>query len=339
MDTVLSTMLSDTELTRSASQAVELASRITRSIQSQIGQTQALCKDDRSPVTIADYASQAVIIHQLNQQFPDIPVVGEESARLLREASQKPVLETLLSVLRPVWPGITEQQLLEALDAGNHDASAARFWTLDPVDGTKGFLRGGHYAISLALIEQGQVQLGILGCPQLASDTASDLNREDADGVLFAAVADQGCWSRAINSGDAFQACSAGTDHPAQLRFCESVEAAHSDHDWSRQLAKTLGCDYQSIQIDSQCKYGVVARGQADAYLRLPTTVDYQEKIWDHAAGMLIAEEAGLTVSDIHGKRLDFSQGMYLSANRGIVCAEKSLHERLIDCIARHSMV
>ena len=60
-----------------------------------------------------------------------------------------------------------------------------RFWTCDPIDGTKGFLRGGQYAVALALVEAGQVQVGVLGCPRL-----SDLSQaEPSDpGVLMIAV-------------------------------------------------------------------------------------------------------------------------------------------------------
>ena len=53
----------------------------------------------------------------------------------------------------------------------------------------------------------------------------------------------------------------------------------------------------------------MVARGQGHIYLRIPTLEHYKEKIWDHAAGCIIAEEAGLVVSDIHGNKLDFNCG------------------------------
>jgi 3'(2'), 5'-bisphosphate nucleotidase len=85
----------------------------------------------------------------------------------------------------------------------------------------------------------------------------------------------------------------------------------------------------------SQCKYAVVARGQAHAYLRLPTKAGYVERIWDHAAGSLVATEAGALVTDIDGKPLDFSHGRGLETNRGIVAASAALHPRLIEAIAR----
>jgi 3'(2'), 5'-bisphosphate nucleotidase len=125
-------------------------------------------------------------------------------------------------------------------------------------------------------------------------------------------------------------------DAPRAIRVCESVEVAHSRHDDVERVIELAGGKdaAQSARLDSQCKYAVVARGQADAYLRMPTKKGYVEKIWDHAAGMLIAQEAGAIVTDITGAPLDFSCGRSLQANRGIVCAAAGLHARLIDAIA-----
>ena len=60
----------------------------------------------------------------------------------------------------------TPEAIAAWIDKGNGNI-APRYWTLDPIDGTKGFIRGDQYAIALALIEQGQVKVGVLGCPSL----------------------------------------------------------------------------------------------------------------------------------------------------------------------------
>jgi 3'(2'), 5'-bisphosphate nucleotidase len=98
---------------------------------------------------------------------------------------------------------------------------------------------------------------------------------------------------------------------------------------------RELGAASIPMRLDSQCKYALVARGQADAYLRLPTGKPYVEKIWDHAAGMIIAQEAGAIVTDIAGVPLDFGRGRRLEGNRGVVCAARGLHEPLIHAIER----
>ena len=104
----------------------------------------------------------------------------------------------------------------------------------------------------------------------------------------------------------------------AEARFCESVESAHSNQDQSAQIAARLGIHKAPYRIDSQCKYAAVARGDAAIYLRLPTRADYVEKIWDHAAGCRIVTEAGGTVTDVHGRPLDFGLGRKLTENRGV---------------------
>ena len=85
--------------------------------------------------------------------------------------------------------------------------------------------------------------------------------------------------------------------------------------------------------MDSQCKYAVLARGDAGIYLRLPTRKDYEEKIWDHAGGSLIIEEAGGSICDIYGNKLDFSQGRTLKVNKGIVATNSKIHQQVMDAV------
>ena len=93
----------------------------------------------------------------------------------------------------------------------------------------------------------------------------------------------------------------------AAARFCESVESGHTAHDTAATIADLLHITQPPVRLDSQAKYAVVARGDADIYMRLPTRPNYQEKIWDHAGGTLLVEEAGGRVTDINGKPLDWS--------------------------------
>ncbi len=119
------------------------------------------------------------------------------------------------------------------------------------------------------------------------------------------------------------------------LRLCESVESAHSSHGRSAELAQQLGITKPPIRLDSQAKYGVVARGEADIYLRLPTRADYNEKIWDHAGGVLVVEEAGGRVTDIYGNNLQFTHGRELSANRGVVVSNGTMHESVLATLRK----
>ncbi|MGR8921394.1 MAG: 3'(2'),5'-bisphosphate nucleotidase [Gammaproteobacteria bacterium] len=315
--------------------AVADACRITRHVQQSLEAVRQHTKDDRSPVTVADYAAQALIGARLARAAPAIPLVGEEDASALRADDQAALAEAVTDAVRVAWPEADPPAVLDAIDSGNHDASGARYWTLDPIDGTKGFLRGGQYAVSLALIVDGRVVLGVLGCPNMAADFDQPFDQPAATGCLFHAVEGGGSWARPDSAPAAEpQPLRATVDGTlARMRVCESVESGHSRLDDTARIVQHLGSGGAPARLDSQCKYAVVARGQADAYLRLPTRRDYVEKIWDHAAGKLIAEQAGATVTDIVGRPLDFSHGTGLAANRGVICAPEPFHAAIIGAI------
>jgi 3'(2'), 5'-bisphosphate nucleotidase len=78
-----------------------------------------------------------------------------------------------------------------------------------------------------------------------------------------------------------------------------------------------------------------VARDDASIYLRLPTRPDYREKIWDHAAGKLLVESAGGTVTDVDGKSLEFIHGRTLDANQGVIATGGAIHDEVVDAVRR----
>lgn len=81
-------------------------------------------------------------------------------------------------------------------------------------------------------------------------------------------------------------------------------------------------------------KYAAIARGDAEIFMKFART-GYKEKIWDHAAGMIIIQEAGGVVTDAGGSPLDFSKGTFLEGlDRGIIaCGGAKLHERIIKSV------
>ncbi len=310
--------------------AVQQACIVTRKVQADLERMQQIEKSDKSPVTVADFAAQAVVTHVLEASLGPIKLVGEEASAELRESDQETLCQSVVSAVQTVWAEATKEQVLDAIDVGSHDASSLSYWTLDPIDGTKGFLRGGQYAISLALIENGEVILGVLGCPNLSLDFDRSFDKPDPDGVIYFARRGEGTW-RVTDNKSPLRITPDPYD--GLIRVCESVESGHSKHDDTARIVEKLGGAGESARLDSQCKYAVVARGQADAYLRLPTRADYVEKIWDHAGGMLIAQEAGMLVSDIYGKSLDFSQGIGLKNNSGVICASPKFHDQILHAI------
>jgi len=307
--------------------SVRAASRVCAAVQADLVDEQTLIKKDRSPVTVADFASQAVVCRMIGDVLPADPIVAEEDARQLREAPDK-LRASVVEHVGAQIAGADEDQVLAWIDRGGAEPADGRYWTLDPIDGTKGFVRGEQYAVALALIENGRVLLGVLGCPGLACGQAT--------GVLLSAVRDQGAAAASLSSAnDAAQPVRVSdVSDGAAARFCESVESAHSDQSRSVAIAKRLGITGEPVRMDSQAKYAAVARGDATIYMRLPTRADYRECIWDHAAGAIVVEEAGGRVSDIDGKPLDFGRGRRLEDNRGVVATNGLMHDRVIEAIA-----
>ncbi len=317
---------------RTALEAVRKACLLCQAVQAEwLRGGEATTKEDRSPVTVADYGAQAVISLSLARLEPRLPIVGEESAAALRRESASVTRAEVTRHVRALVPDASEAAILDAIDAcADRGGASGRRWVLDPIDGTKGYLRRGQYAVALALLDEGTPTLGILGCPSLRS---ADGARE---GSMFVAEGGQGAFEIGLEDAadaDEVRIRVADLEDPAAAAFCESVETEHSAHDRHAAIAARLGVSAPPVRMDSQCKYGVVARGEAAIYLRLPRTESYREKIWDHAAGCLVVTEAGGRVTDVDGRELDFGQGRTLLGNRGIVATNGRLHDRVLAAI------
>jgi 3'(2'), 5'-bisphosphate nucleotidase len=332
-----------------AIRAVREAARLCRAVQAEIS-PEVLAKQDKSPVTVADFGSQALICRELAEAFPNDPVIAEENADELRRPENAPLLGKVGMHVRAVRSVSTEisaidfggEQICRWIDHGSSDRYQERFWTLDPIDGTKGFLRGDQYAVALALIVGGQVTVAALACPNLTDKTdraPRDDKERGPDGLICCAARGQGAFvvpaEYAGPAEPAWARISASrNDDPARARFCESVESGHSAQGDAAVVAARLGITTAPLRMDSQAKYAVVARGEADIYLRMPTRSDYREKIWDHAAGSLIVTEAGGTVTDIKGRPLEFNRGRELTANQGVIVTNGRLHERVVAAVS-----
>jgi len=307
-----------------ALEATRHAAQLTQQVQAEMTGP-ALTKSDRSPVTVADFAAQALVSSVLAEAFPADPLVAEEDAAALRTPAENPMLIQVTDFVSRFLSRITSQAVCEAIDWGTA-VPAQRFWTLDPVDGTKGFLRGGQYAVALALIVDGQVQVGALGCSGL-----SEASRPDSrgPGSLVAAVRGQGVWSTPLNVNGGFTRLQASQrSDPGEARLLRSFEADHTNTDQLDEVIRALHIQAPPVAMDSQAKYAGLAAGAGDLLLRLlsPKQPDYREKIWDQAAGSLVVEEAGGCISDLEGRPLDFTVGRTLARNRGVLASNGYLH-------------
>ncbi len=311
--------------------AVLKASKLCTTVQGNLVSDESMAKKDKSPVTVADFGAQAVVSQALADIFPNDPLVGEEDAAELRDPENVDLTAKVVANVQQVEPNFDEKAILDAIDRGTYEGGATgRHWTLDPIDGTKGFLRLDQYAVALALIENGEVILGILGCPNLPHDAQ---NPDGPKGILFIAEKGCGAFKRTIDSPEETPVHVTDITDTAQASFCESVESGHSNQSDSARVAELLNIAVPPYRIDSQCKYGAVARGDASIYLRLPTRKGYEEKIWDHAAGVIVITEAGGRVTDTRGKDLDFSIGRTLRDNLGVIVTNGHLHDETLKAV------
>ncbi|KAF2262259.1 carbohydrate phosphatase [Lojkania enalia] len=214
-----------------------LTKAVLRSLSNNVG---AETKADNTPVTVADFAAQALIINAIHAVYPSDKFVGEESAAQLRANEQlaervwqfvrragesgqsEPELAAGSGDLQHVrdHKGATEQtalafpksrnEMLDVIDLGTGESlREGRVWVLDPVDGTATFMEGKQYAVCLSLLVDGVQQVGVTGCPNLKFDPSGNLgsariheDQVDADGhgVVLSAVRGQGTYVRSMQS-------------------------------------------------------------------------------------------------------------------------------------------
>mmetsp|Transcript_19477 Transcript_19477/g.47045 ORF Transcript_19477/g.47045 Transcript_19477/m.47045 type:complete len:542 (+) Transcript_19477:75-1700(+) len=404
---------------RRALVAVRKACDITQNVQSQLsvstanndklqknhddGQIRQL-KQDNSPVTIADYAAQAIVLHELQKYFKDDVFLAEESSSALTMTSDSDDdlddnTDEMIDQIQQLTNFETKDELLEAIDIGqsyykyqtgggdndndNDKSPPDRLWVLDPIDGTKGFLRGlpnGQYCIALALLEKGRPTIGILSCPNLwtkkknnlAQSRSGDIGDDDIDqrrGCIFVAMKGLGCYEIGLDPPDEDDNSSLSSKHferlsalrssvnnstdfdddpyiadPSIARFCVGVEQGFNDpFGITKKMGKMIHGSLTDVdsgsggggeilhctRMDSQVKYGVIARGDAEFYIRLPK--DHKDNIWDVAAGALCLEEVGGTVTDTTGIPLDYSVGAKLPTVGILGARKKQLHDVLLD--------
>jgi 3'(2'), 5'-bisphosphate nucleotidase len=209
-------------------------------------------KTDKSPVTEADVRAEAIILAALRALTPDVPIVAEESVA-----------------------------------AGQVPSIGARFWLVDPLDGTKEFIgRNGEFTVNIAMVQEGVPVLGVVFAPAL--------------GRLFSGAQGLG----------AFVEDSAGR-RSIHCRLTPeeglTVVASRSHGDAAALDAFLAGRKVASLaSAGSSLKLCLIAAGEADLYPRLGRTME-----WDIAAGHAVLLAAGGRVSDIAGNPLRYGKPQF----------------------------
>ncbi len=213
-----------------------------------LGGISVVKKADNSPVTAADEEANALIVAALLANFPDIPVVSEEG------------------------------NLPDSRQLGDE------FWLVDPLDGTRAFIRGDNdFTVNIGLIVRGVPQLGVIFLPAT--------NELYTGAVGFGAL----CGENPIQTKQTIS-------HPAKIILSQR----HAEGELNYILKDYP--DYVAVSASSSLKFCKVAEGSADIYPRLGPTME-----WDTAAGHAILLAAGGSLTKIDGSVFDYAKPNFLN--------------------------
>ncbi|XP_028093610.1 putative PAP-specific phosphatase, mitochondrial isoform X2 [Camellia sinensis] len=330
---------------QAAVDVVERACRICVDVKKYLltGDRRILEKNDQTPVTVADFGVQALISLELSKLFPSIPLVAEEDSASLRSNNLvTSVVNTVTDKTSFREKQLTEADVLEAIDRGGKDAFSfgpmpATYWILDPIDGTRGFVRGGDalYVVGLALVVEGEIVLGVMGCPNWQEDNSSKSTKEALEsahtlsesGIIMVSHIGCGTWTKQLSDGQTWDSL------PLSTSFDATTDAESINDKLVLLLPACCG---------SLCKYLMVACGRASVFIlrkRAQTIV----QAWDHAVGMICVHEAGGKVTDWRGSQLDLAADQvdrrFIYPSGGVLVANSSLHSKLLELISSSSSV
>lgn len=313
-----------------ALESIRLAAQVVKSVRAQMVEA-AFTKQDESPVTIADFAAQALVAKFLKEKFPKDPLVGEENASELRQEEGGKTIQRIAEFLAPVLGKQSHGTIFDWIDHGSQEP-AERFWTMDPIDGTKGFIRGDQYAIALALLEKGDIKVSVMACPNLKDGNSP----AGGIGTLACAVRGEGTWvSDLSGKGEWKQMRVSKHASGSEAIILRSYEKKHTDSPRMLEFARLLGLVHPPVLMDSLAKYVVLSSGAADLLLRFPLKDHPYEWIWDQAPGVILVQEAGGRASDLDGKPFDFTRGRQLTANRGVLLTNGVLHDTILGVLKK----
>ncbi|KAK3372977.1 hypothetical protein B0T24DRAFT_248660 [Lasiosphaeria ovina] len=320
-------------------------------------------KEDLSPVTVADFAIQAMLTAKLREAFASDGVVGEESAAALREIGSDgaALLAAVVNVISRCTdsdaPVLDGEAVCELIDYGVADADpeitgadAGRVWVFDPIDGTRAFLRGEQYAINVALLEGGRQILTVVGCPLLSADAAAPATVADGDvdpsgrGCLLFAVRGYGAYARPLLLGPGQGEEERETRRLARHADGVSVDGLRSVTCWKHldsgvdeaheAVAQRLGLSFPGCDLLGWVpRWAVLALGLANVTVWVYKKRSRHGKIWDHAGAMLLFEEVGGLITDVDGRDIDLTKGRKLTANFGFVAAPRSVHHIVLKAV------
>ncbi|KAL2883852.1 hypothetical protein SGCOL_000485 [Colletotrichum sp. CLE4] len=309
-------------------------------------------KEDLSPVTVADFAIQALLTSTLHAAFPDDKFVGEESAADLRE--NPTLLESVWALLQQVENDKTAdslcklptspEEMCDMIDwCGLSDPSpTGRFWVFDPIDGTKTFVRGELYAINVCLMEEGKQSVGIVGLPLLSADAKAPINNDSIDptgtGSIMFAVRGHGTFVRPLPGPIDLEPTKIPRHADVDTQSLVSVTCIEGSESGApgihQKVAERLGVAYPGNDLLGWVlRWTTLGLGQANCTFWVYRRRDRLAKIWDHAGAMLLFEEVGGKVTDVDGNPVNLVAGRKMKANYGFIAAPPSVHAKVLEAV------
>ncbi|KAF2456300.1 myo-inositol-1-monophosphatase [Lineolata rhizophorae] len=339
--------------------AVQRASLATVLVHRRSAGPTSLSKSDTTPVTVADFAAQSLLVSALRGAFPSDAFLGEEDAGALRSDAALAarvwavVRETLTAYLdvNPAGAAALKapasvDEMLESIDvAGRGEGGGkGRVWVMDPVDGTMTYVLGKQWVVALALLEGGIQRVAVLGCPNLALDGDMTVREDAVDaegmGYIISAVKGHGAGMWRMSKEGAFPADVPRKENDpgtaaVEINLVYSTLSTHSSGDKTRSLATKLGSPWPGWDIyATQMRYIACALGSCGAAVRIPRKGGDFGNMYDHAGGVLLCEEVGVKVTDLEGKPFDWTAGRTLSNNWGHVAAPMYCHDTVLAKLA-----
>lgn len=303
-------------------------------------------KEDLSPVTVADFAVQALLTATIKNAFPEDRVVGEEDATDLRK---NPIL------MRRVWELLgrigndthlcklpeSEEQMCDLIDeCGASSPGAGRTWVFDPIDGTKTYVRGELYAINIGFLVDGKQTMGVVGCPNMSLNAQAPLRNEDIDptgeGCIAYAVKGHGAYIRPLKgSPESVQTKKIARHEAKDIRFVTCARIVDSALDGIHEkVADRFNAPFPgSDLVPWVLRWAALAMGLGNTTVWVYKRRDRYAKVWDHAGAMLLFEETGGKITDVHGKDIDLLAGRKMSDNFGFVAAPEELHGKVLETV------
>ncbi|KAK7420566.1 hypothetical protein QQZ08_010325 [Neonectria magnoliae] len=328
--------------------ALQNAARLSQSIVSS-NDKGVIEKEDLSPVTVADFAVQALLTATIKHAFPGDTVVGEEDASDLRKNAV--LMERVWELLNrnsdttQCKLPTTREQMCDLIDECGTSSpggqGSGRTWVFDPIDGTKTYVRGELYAINTALLLDGKQVAGIVACPNMSLDAKAPLRNENIDptgqGCIVFAVKGHGAYIRPLSgSAEDVQPKKLARHAEGQdVHFVTSISIVDSAVDGVHEIVADRlntsfpGCDL----VPWVLRWAVLAMGLGNTTVWVYKRKDRYAKAWDHAGAMLLFEEAGGKITDVRGNPIDLSAGRKISRNFGFVAAPADIHDRVLQTV------